>query len=85
MTIELTTQQALAVRDAQGPVDVVDPATKDSWVLVRADAYRQLLEYADEFNPRELYPYVDKVMAEDDEHDPTLAEYQEPPPTGQSS
>lgn len=64
MTLELTAQPALAVRGAKGPVDVVEPATKESWVLVRADAYRELLESADEFNPRELYPYIDQASSE---------------------
>ena len=31
---------------------------------------------ADDFNPREAYPFVDKTMADADAVDPTLASYQ---------
>jgi hypothetical protein len=30
----------------------------------------------DDFDPREAYPFVDKVLREDDEHDPELERYQ---------
>lgn len=31
----------------------------------------------DEFDPREAYPLIDRVMAEDDANDPDLASYQD--------
>lgn len=36
----------------------------------------QTLFLEEDSSPSEAYPFVDRVMAEDDEHDPTLASYQ---------
>jgi hypothetical protein len=55
---------------------VVDPATKTQYVLVRADVFEQMHGAAEEFDPRDTYPFVDAVMRDDDARDPTLAAYQ---------
>ena len=31
----------------------------------------------EEYNPREAYPFVERVMQEDDAYDPTLEHYQD--------
>jgi hypothetical protein len=77
MSIKLTEEQRQSLADSPPPCRVIDPATKEAYVLIRAEVYerhRDLLE--DDYNPREAYPYVDKVMAEDDARDPTLESYQ---------
>ena len=69
-----------AIDDAHGaPVRILDQATKTEYVVVRADVYDRIKDtsYDDgEFSPREAYPLVDRVMAEDDAGDPTLDSYQ---------
>ena len=63
------------------PVYVVDADTNAPYVLMRADQFETLktLFSEEEFDPREAYPFVDRVMAEDDAHDPTLESYQNLP------
>jgi hypothetical protein len=49
-------------------------------VLLRAELYeRYKAVFDEEFDPRESYPFIDPVMAEDDASDPTLAECQRLP------
>ncbi len=71
----LTGEQRQAVEEAKDtPLTVVDPITNAAYVLVRAEVYERLTE--GDFDPREAYPFVDKVMAEDDANDPHLGSYQ---------
>jgi len=79
MTPKLTDDQRKAIEEHGGtPVYLVDAATNASYVLLRAEQYEQLSERfeSEAFNPRETYPFVDRVLAEDDAHDPALASYQ---------
>jgi hypothetical protein len=79
MTPILTDQQRQALHEADeaGPVIVTDPVTKTEYVLVRADVFYELQEWTRDLSPRDAYPLVDRIMAEDDAHDPTLASYQD--------
>ena len=79
MTPSLTEQQRLALHetDDAGPVTVVDPATNTPYVLVRADVFQELQDWMRDMEPQTAYPSVDRVMAEDDAHDSTLATYQD--------
>jgi hypothetical protein len=79
MILQLTDQQRQALHDANdtGPVTLVDSATNTEFVLVRADLYRRPAEPMGDFDPREAYPFVDEVMAEDDAEDSALARYQD--------
>ena len=76
--IELTEQQRQTVVSRPGePTRLVDPLTKETDVLLRADLYEQLrVALEEEYDPREGYQFVDRVMAADDENDPTLGSYQ---------
>lgn len=74
--IELTEQQSQELNSAE-PI-AIDPRTLETYVLIRRDVYERLKAAADDdYDPREGYPLVDQIMAEDDAHDPTLASYQE--------
>jgi hypothetical protein len=67
-------KQALA---AGTPIEVVDPATNEVYYLVSAAQFRGLAAaLAGDGDPREVYPFIDLVMAEDDVHDPLLDSYQ---------
>lgn len=80
MTPTLSEDQRRAIEEHGGcPVYVVDPSTNEHFVLVQAKQYEQLQAlYSEEsFEPREAYPFVDRVMADDDANDPSLANYQE--------
>jgi hypothetical protein len=59
------------------PVEVVDQATHRVYYLISAEQFQRMSSVlSDELNPRDLYPMVDKVMAEDDTRDPLLESYQ---------
>jgi hypothetical protein len=76
--MQLTQEQLQAVRSGE-PITVSDPEIGPECVLVRADVFSRVkdLLYDDaDFSPREGYPLVDRVMAEDDADDPALESYQ---------
>ena len=79
MQIELTEQQQqqlLQVQD-RGFWRVVNPRTNEAFVLLPAAVYERLNSILqDEFDPREAYPLVDKIMADDDANHPFLDTYQ---------
>jgi len=87
MTPKLSDEQRQALRETAdaGPVRVVDPLTNTEFILVRADVYQQMQGLLDEFDPRQAYPFVDEVLREDDEHDPSLASYQDSQPNQRPS
>jgi hypothetical protein len=59
------------------PVEVVDPATKRVYYLISAEQFQRMAAtLSDDFDPREFYPMIDEVMAEDDAKDPLLDSYQ---------
>jgi hypothetical protein len=61
-------QQGQPLRVSEGNLDLV---------IVRADVFEKLqAQLDDEFDPREAYPFVDRVMAEDDANDAYLDSYQ---------
>jgi hypothetical protein len=76
--IELTEQQRqAAVSRPEEPPRLVDPLTRETYVLLRADVYERLRAVVEEeYDPREAYLFVDRVMAADDVNDPTLESYQ---------
>jgi hypothetical protein len=79
MTPNLTDQQRQALHEANdaGPVTVIDPATDTNYVLVRADVFQELQDWIRDLEPQDAYPLVDRIMADDDAHDPTLVGYQD--------
>jgi hypothetical protein len=81
MIPQLTDDQRQALEEQGGPaVYIADAKPNTSYVLVRADVYERFKAvFEEEFDPRETYPLVDRVMADDDTHDPTLGEYQDLP------
>ncbi len=74
----LTPEQKRAIAQAgEAPVRVSDPDSNASFVLLRADVYERMLAASGgEFDPREGYPAVDRIMAADDADDPYLHLYQ---------
>jgi len=79
MNLKLTDDQRQAIEDHGGtPIYVVDDMTNASYVLMRADQFERVKGFLEEndFDPREAYPFVERVMREDDANDPTLESYQ---------
>ncbi len=78
MQIELTEQQRQALEGHDGElVRVINPGTNEMFVLVPVQLYERLKSIlSDGFDPREAYPWVDQIMAEDDANDPSLTTYQ---------
>jgi hypothetical protein len=63
--------------EAGTPVEIVDQATNQVYYLISAEQYQRMSEtLSGDFDPRALYPMIDKVMAEDDARDPLLESYQ---------
>jgi hypothetical protein len=63
--------------EAGTPVEVVDPATNRVYYLISAEQFQRMTAIlSGDFDPRELYPMIDKVMAADDANDPLLDSYQ---------
>jgi hypothetical protein len=80
MMPNLTDDQRQAIEEHAGsPVYLIDTSTNISYVLLRADQFEKVraLFEDEEYNPRETYPFVERVMQEDDANDPTLDHYQD--------
>jgi hypothetical protein len=76
--MNLTIEQVTAIKDGE-PVRVTLAEVGTACVVVRADVYDHSTTRPHndtELSPRELYHFVDGVMAEEDAGDPTLADYQ---------
>jgi hypothetical protein len=58
------------------PVEVFDPATNEVFYVVSAEQFQKLAVLGDDLDPRETYRVIEKVMADDDAHDPLLESYQ---------
>jgi hypothetical protein len=59
------------------PVEVFDPATNEVFYLVSAEQFQTLSErMTKDSDPRQFYPLIDHIMADDDAHDPLLESYQ---------
>ena len=74
--IELTEQQR---QDLATPEpEAIDPATRQTYVLVRKEAYARLkaLLATEDYDPDEGAAYINEIMAEDDAGDPLLESYQ---------
>jgi hypothetical protein len=82
MILHLTDDLRQAIEEHGGtPVPLFDASTNSRYILLRADQFekvRALFEEED-FDPREVYPFIDEVMREDDSVDPTLESYQNLP------
>ncbi len=81
MTTNLSDELRQAVeQEGKRPVHVVDVMTNIHYVLMRCDVYEKekaLFEGEEhDFNPREAYPFLEKVMREEDMDDPTIDGYQ---------
>jgi hypothetical protein len=80
MRIELTAEQVERIQEADKnePLRAFNPQTKQAFILVPTDVYERLQFLIEErFDPREAYPLVDRIMAEDDANDPCLETYQQ--------
>jgi hypothetical protein len=72
--IELTKEQR---RELGVPEPVaIDPETQQTYVLVRREVYERWRAMLDVDTEYTIADTLDRVMAEDDAHDPSLAELQ---------
>ncbi len=59
------------------PVELIDASTNEVYYLVSAEQFRVIAgATSGDFDPRDAYPHIDRVMAEDDAHDPLIDSYQ---------
>jgi hypothetical protein len=66
-----------AAVEAGTPVEVVDQATNRIYYLITAEQFRSIAATpSNDFDPREFYPVIDKIMSADDANDPLLEGYQ---------
>jgi hypothetical protein len=70
-------RQALHAANDRGPVTVVDPATKESYILMRADLFARChaLLTDEPFDVREAYPNMDAVASAEGWLDPEMDAY----------
>ena len=75
----LSPEQKQAIDQAgDAPIRITDPDSDASFVLIRAEVYERMLVAAEgDLDPREFYPAIDRIMAEDDAQDPYLSIYQD--------
>jgi hypothetical protein len=75
--IELNNPDLQHAAQSGGPVEVIVGGSGQSYFLVPAEQYRNLqAAVTGDFDPRETYPLIEKLMAEDDANDPWLDSYQ---------
>jgi hypothetical protein len=59
------------------PVEVVDKLTNRVYYLITSEQFQRMAGvFFDDFDPRQFYPSIDRIMAEDDANDPLLESYQ---------
>ena len=73
--IELTEQERQAVKGEEPP-RLVDPETKETYVIIRAAVYDRLRTILEDDPVLTTAEMLDQVMAEDDANDPYLADLQ---------
>lgn len=74
-TIQLFPEQQLAL-DGLETVRAVDPRTNTAYVLVREEVYQRMTGLLRDEPLLTSAEMLDRVMADDDADDPTLAYYQ---------
>jgi hypothetical protein len=72
--IELTKEQRRQLRETVP--EILDPATKEIYVLVRKEAYERMKALLADDTVYTTAEMLDRVRAEDDANDPYLAELQ---------
>jgi hypothetical protein len=74
--ITLTEEQRREL-DLGEPVQVLDPQTQQTYVLVRADDYERLRSLLAADDMPDVGALINEEMAEDDANDPGLESYQQ--------
>jgi len=73
---ELTTEQRQLLQQSGGqPVRLIDPDTKQQYMLVRAEVYDQLRSVQTDLDPRDLYPALHRALRDDGWDDAQMDEY----------
>ncbi len=73
---ELTTEQRKLLQQSGGqPVRLIDPDTKQQYMLVRAEVYDQLRSVHNDLDPRDLYPALHRALRDEGWDDARLDEY----------
>ena len=63
--------------EAGTPVEILDEIKNRVYYLITAEQFQRMTAvFSGEFDPREFYPNIEKVMADDDANDPLLESYQ---------
>lgn len=76
--IEISNPNLQEATKSGGPVEVLDLATGQTFILISSEQYQQMCRaVSGDFDPREAYPLVDRVMSDDDADDPLLSSYQQ--------
>ena len=66
-----------AAAETGTPVEVVDNVTNRVYYLISSEQFQRMASVlSDNFDPRQFYPSIDRIMAEDDANDPLLESYQ---------
>jgi hypothetical protein len=68
-------QRELLMQNRGGPVRLVDPDTKQEYVLLPADMYEHLRLLLNDLDPRELYPALERALQEEGWNESHMEEY----------
>jgi hypothetical protein len=65
MSIELTEEQRQALATEPPPCQVIDPQTKETYVLVRSEVFQKMQALLDEDDVRRMEPLLADLSPED--------------------
>jgi len=75
MTALTVEQRQILAQSKEEPPRLLDPETKQEYVLVKAEVYDQLRSMLGDANPGDLYPALHRALASEGWDDPQMDEY----------
>jgi hypothetical protein len=70
-----TIEQRKLLHSSGEPVRLVDPDTKQEYVLLLADAYDRLRSVLSDLDPRDFYPALHRTLRDEGWDSPQMDEY----------
>ena len=68
-------QRNLLKETGERPVRLIDPDTRQEYVLLKAEVYEQLRSVLTDLEPRNLYPALHRALRDEGWDDPKMDEY----------
>jgi CO/xanthine dehydrogenase FAD-binding subunit len=68
-------QRELLKQGGQEPLRLIDPESREEYVLLRAGAYARMQALLGDSDPREMYPALHRALRDEGWDDPQMDEY----------